>query len=856
MNNDIKCDFCGVMVSEADALEGDGHVCDTKPVARAVRPASTPLFTAAAATATANDKASEVLSGCVSWIAPGSQGVNNWRAGRIVNNDGETVKFVGSCLVKTGDSVRLHGLWEDDAKWGKQFRVSYATAAIGRNYDSIRKLFEADADFKQIGPKRAQYIVDFLRGQNLDLEDVLESEDLLEAMASEAKLPAQAIEHLVKSWAEKREENIAKAEMISLGVPATKLEPVWRAFGRFAVDTIRDNPYVLTEMIDGFGLAEADKIAKALKLSDSDPRRIVCGVMNTMRREVVGNGHTWITRRKLSAETVRVLQIGRAGDHKKAADTLEDLLSKGRLKTMDLPGIDGELVCDPELHEHEKKFRATFSAAAKDKANPYFSATPPPLPQAQAQRVVDYDDGHSYVPAAPGAPVVDVLKKQFGPLDTGWVERVSGSMSRPERKFSPSQKQIDAVDAFAKWQFIALTGAAGTGKTACTTMMLKICEERNLHVALAAPTGKAAMRLNEMILKAQIASRPTAATIHKLLGYQGERWTYNEKCKLPVDVLFIDECSMIDIVLMSRLIDALPSTASVVFIGDHNQLPPVGAGAVFRDMIESELCHVVRLETVFRQAGALRRNAAEVLRGVMTPSTTDDGVETWRVEDEHKDPQGAHDAIVAHYRARLTEMGERGLLELQVLSPMYDGVVGITELNKSLRPVAHEILYGETVDPERTTCVGDKVIQTKNDYQVGIMNGDQGVVRSTNGFWNATMGRNEAGWVIEIMRGDQRDEIGVPLGRTSGFMLAYAISVHRFQGSEAEHVIGAMHSTHDHMLNRPLIYTTSTRASKTLTLVGDRKGLYDGAKKDNTAHRRTLTAPKWLVDRLAKDPAA
>lgn len=853
MSHDIKCDFCGAMVSEEETLQGDGHVCDKKPVVRtAVRPVSMPLFAAA------NDKAGEVVSGCISWIAPGSQAVNNWRAGRLVDADGETVKFVGSCMVKTGDSVRLHGLWEDDAKWGRQFRVSYATAAIGRNYESIRKLFEADADFKQIGPKRAQYIVDFLRRNNLDLEDVLESEDLLERLASEAKLPPQAIEHLVKSWSEKREENIAKAEMISLGVPSTKLEPVWKAFGRFAVDTIRDNPYVLTETIDGFGLAEADKIAKALKLSDSDPRRIVCGVMNTMRREVVGNGHTWITRRKLSAETVRVLQIGRAGDHKKAADTLEDLLSKGRLKTTGLPGIDGEIVCDPELHGHEQKFTATFSAAAKDRANPYFSTTPPPIPVTHKPRVIDHEDGYDgYVPA-PSAfgVVVEAPKKQFGPLDPNWVERVAGSMSRPEKKFSPSQKQIDAVEAFAKWQFIALTGAAGTGKTACTTMMLKVCEERNLHVALAAPTGKAAMRLNEMILKAQIASKPTAATIHKLLGYQGERWTYNERCKLPVDVLFIDECSMIDIVLMSRLIDALPHTAAVVFIGDHNQLPPVGAGAVFRDMIESELCHVVKLETVFRQAGALRRNAADVLRGVMTPTTTDDGVETWRVEDDHKDPQAAHNAIVAHYRARLTELGERGLLELQVLSPMYDGVVGITELNKSLRPIAHEVLYGETIDPERTTCVGDKVIQTKNDYQVGIMNGDQGVVRSTNGFWNATMGRNEAGWVVEIMRGDQRDEIGVPINRTSGFMLAYAISVHRFQGSEAEHVIGAMHSTHKHMLNRPLIYTTSTRASKTLTLVGDRDGLYDGAKRDNTAHRRTLTAPKWLVDRLAKDPAA
>lgn len=776
---------------------------------KAVRPLSSSLFSSA--------KTKDVVSGSVTWIAPGSQGVNNWKAGRLVDGDGETVKFVGSCMVKVGDAVRLHGEWEDNEQWGRQFRVAYASAAIGRNYDAIRRLLETDDSFREIGPRRALYITDFLKDRRLDLEDVLESDELLSELAFAAKLPSEAVTHLVSSWSEKREENITKAELIGLGVPTNKLEVVWNAYRLMAVETVRNNPYVLTETIDGFSLADADKVAKALHISESDPRRITCGIMSTMRG-IVGDGHTWVTRHKLGAETVRVLNIGRSGDHQRAKDAVAGLLEGGRLKSLELQGVDSEIVCQPDLLNHEQKFVVAFGPHAKDEANKWFASKPLTKDEIQAA-----------------------------------AKHVNSAWGKP---FEPSPKQIEAVEAFAAHRFMALTGAAGTGKSATVTMILKVCEDRELNVALAAPTGKAAMRLNELANRAKLTAAPTAMTIHKTLGYQGERWLYHEKNKLPVDVLIVDEFSMVDLPLMSRLLDALMPSTAVVLVGDHNQLPPVGPGAAFRDVIEGELCRVVRLDVVFRQAGALRRNAAEVLRGVMTPTTLDGEVETWRVEDWHKDPQQAHDAIAARYRGLLEQLGERGLFEVQVLSPMYKGAVGIDMLNKTLRAIAHEILYSEHVDPDRAITVGDKVIQTKNDYQIGVMNGDQGIVKSTRGYRNDESGRNEAGWVVEIQRGDQTEEVNVPLNRTSGFMLAYAISVHRFQGSESEHVIGAVHSEHKHMLTRPLIYTTSTRASKTLTLVGDRDGLYEGAKRADSAHRRTLTAPRWLIDRIRQDRSA
>lgn len=781
----------------------------------AVRPMSMPLFSG-------DEKRLETVSGHIMSINSGSKHIANWRSGFIVIGIGDTIKFAGNCSVNAGDSVRLHGVWEDDPRYGRQFRVSYATAAIGRNYDAIQTLFEKDESFRHIGPKRSRYIVDYLCARNMDLEDVLESDNLLDELRREAKLPDSAVEHLVSAWARKREENVTKAELISLGAPIWSLEPIWRAFRGMAVTTIKENPYVLTDAIDGFGISDADKIAKVLGIHESDPRRISCGITFAMKKSVIREGHTWITRRKLVDEAIRLLNIGRSGDWRKAREELASILESGRLTTASVPGIEEEVVCDPDLFAAEQKFARMFSQASKELPNPHFTG---------------------------------------GPLDPQLVLRLTNGND-------PSDKQIEAVRSFTERKYTALTGAAGTGKTFTVTMILRLCQEHGLRVALAAPTGKAAMRLHEMMLKEGLAGMipmPTgnetpntmlAMTIHRMLGYQGDRWTYNETKKLPVDVLIVDEMSMTDISLMGRIIDALPTTTAVVMVGDHNQLPSVGPGAIFRDVIDGEMCRVVRLETVFRQAGALRSNAADVLRGVVRPTTVDNGVETWRVEDKHKEAASAHEAIVSLYRSLLNKYGEQGLFDVQVLSPMYDGAVGIDALNSSLRMIAHEVLYNSSIDPESSKTVGDKVIQTKNDYTIGIMNGDQGIIRSTSGvFINQETGRREPGFVIELMR-ETREEVNVPYSRAGSFMLAFAISVHRYQGSESDHIIGAAHSQHKRMLNRPLIYTTSTRASKTLTLIGDREGIHGGAKENGTGHRKTLTAPPWLIDKLRLDRSA
>lgn len=760
-----------------------------------------------------NNSGQESIRGTVTYVAQGSVGIEGWRAGRIRTKE-DIVKFVGNCQLAVGDPARLFGLWEDDPKWGRQFRVSYAMPAMGRDYEAIRKIIELDPRFREIGPQRSRYIIEFLERRDVDLEEALEDLVMKEELRHEARLPQEALEHLAKEWAERREEYLTKAELISLGVKPKFVEVIWRCYpGTLGIDAVRQNPYDLTTTIDGFSLKDADEIAiEQLKLSKTDTRRLECGVSKALDT-VTRDGHTWVTKKKLRSGVLSELELGGFGDHKKIADCVDAMIERQVLSRAEIPVI-GEVFCPDWLIDHEMRFCRTFSEESKSTPNHWFLSNP---------------------------------------LDAEWASRLA-----PDSR-TPSDEQKSVVEAFTKSRFTAVTGPAGSGKTYAITLTIRVCQERGLNILLCAPTGKAAKRIDEMISRPGALLKPITApqTIHKMLGYQGKKWERNAQNPLVCDVVIADEASMIDIPLMYRLLDALPPKAALVLVGDHNQLASVGPGAILRDIIEGEMCAVTRLGHVFRNAGPLRANAFDILRGFMRPTTIDPdtGVQSWTVDWNHKNALSAHNAIVALYRQRIAELGEERWMELQVLSPQYKGDVGIDALNASLRRVVHATLYGSPL-PDDDDCkprVGDRVIQTKNDYKTGLMNGDQGVIVSDAPFVDDT-GRSVPGWTLEIPRGETRDRVNVPRDKISGFRLAYAISVHRFQGSEAEHVIGAVHSDH-RSLNRKLIYTMATRASKTLTLVGDRPGMTEGVRRDENSYRRTLSAPSKLLEQIKKkDP--
>lgn len=730
-----------------------------------------------------------------------------WSAGKIWTTEDGPVSFIGSITVKEGDHVKLVGKWEDGGpKFGMQFRAVFSTPAM--DSAALQKVIERDERFRSIGPVRSKKITEYLDRKNLDLGEVLRDEQLIQEMRTAASLTREGIESLRQFWIPLEEEHTVKASLISLGVPPKVIEKVWSVYGSSAISILKNNPYDMVESVNGFTLVVADEIAlKKMGILPTDARRIRCGISRALDA-IRDDGHTWITLDKLmnaaaSSKVLNVLSL----DGRRAVKREMDLLIKdGYYPTKVIP-VFGEVICPQDLLSAEEVILKHFSVENKNLSN------------------------------------YNVVSR----LRDGWFDDVVKSMRSTDGvSRTPSDEQRAAVEAFVNHKCMVITGPAGSGKTFVISMIVSLCRMLKLQVAMAAPTGKAAKRMIEMIMKngVDVKGIQDPKTIHLMLGYNGTTFSGAE---INTDVLIIDESSMVDVSLMANVLRVLKSSTSLVMVGDHNQLPSVGPGAVLRDLVEGELVHVSRLGTVFRNAGPIRTNAAEIIsRGIMRPTTIDasSGEATWELHDRLGVPKDAGAALVKRYRELLSKLGEPGLFDIQVLGAEYDpDQIGITALNQQLRIVAHEVLYGgiDHHDPENfeRPTVGDKVMQTRNNYKIGVMNGDQGVIVATQFFDD--QGNVTPGWVLKVQTGSgQTGTINVPKSMTMDFVLSYAISTHRFQGSEAPYILCMLHGN-QRSLNRTLVYTMSTRASKKVFFVGDYRGVHDSVRKANEKWRRTLT---------------
>jgi len=397
-------------------------------------------------------------------------------------------------------------------------------------------------------------------------------------------------------------------------------------------------------------------------------------------------------------------------------------------------------------------------------------------------------------------------------------------------------EQEAAVKLICEGGVGVITGAAGTGKTTVMHEATRRLHARAVSFELCAPTGKAARRLME-------ATGYPARTIHRMLGYRpGAGFQYNEYQELPTKVVATDEASMIDCWLARSLLDAVnPAVTSIFFMGDVNQLPPVGPGAFFRDLIESAVVPVVRLQTVRRamQQSWVYRNAPKILLG--GPMELDDIEDFSFYELENTDP--THIAPAVHRAVADLQAGGIDLDDIQVLSPMNDRPGGTTELNKFLqdrlnpRPPKEDAFQVY----EHTMRINDRVIQTKNNYDLGVFNGEVGKVAAINlvrpkfgaGLW---MGPKI---VISFPDTPEDKLVAYTPNEATQLRPAYATSIHRFQGSEVAAAVVVCHPTHSFMLTRQLLYTAITRAKKRVCIVGTNKGIEQALRTTRDAGRRT-----------------
>jgi exodeoxyribonuclease V alpha subunit len=679
--------------------------------------------------------------------------------------------------VAPGESLRMTGEWVEHPKFGRQFKADSCEHLLPASINGIRRFLGSGA-VKGIGEKTADRMISRFGSQILDIMDS-DPEQLLEV---EGIGPAK-LKTIVSSWQEKREVRGLMLFLQTHGVATTFAHRIFRHYGVNAVQRLRANPYDLAYDIHGIGFRTADEVALKLGFAEDAPQRLEAGVEYCLRQAADGAGHMFLPRSTLAEESAKLLGCH---DLELIEEQIEALAERKRLLIEPLP----------EKGVAEAVFLTYFYRTEREIAS-------------RLQGLLDH---------------VSRLDPQ----------KISKAVEREEQRQSLtlSEEQRAAVESACGHKVSIITGGPGTGKTTITRVVVRALKALGLKISLAAPTGRAAKRLAE-------ATGFTATTLHRLLRYQpATGFEFNEEKKLSADVMVVDEVSMLDCGLCLSLLRALPLTCRLVFVGDENQLPSVGAGNVLGDMIESGVIPAVRLTHIYRQAresmivvNAHRINEGEFPLG--SPEAPPKADFFWVEKENLIELQSLVLRMVCE---RIPEAyGLDPMTDVQVLTPMHKGEVGTVVLNRLLQerlnPDGRELVRGQ-----RAYRVGDRILQLRNNYDKEVFNGDLGRILAID-TEDETLHAEFDGRDVEYGF-DELDEIG----------LAYAISVHKSQGSEYPAVVMPVVSQHYMLLQRNLIYTGLTRARKLAVLMGSRRAMHMGLGNERGRQRHTS-----LAVRLAKE---
>ncbi len=685
---------------------------------------------------------------------------NGYGVVRIDLDDGQTITAVG-CLpyIAPGEMISAEGAWMTHAQHGKQFKIEQCSRTLPTSAPEIYE-YLAGGTVRGIGPATAALIVDKFGDRALDVLE-MHPEQLAEIKGISSSKAKDICAGFKKQAGVRRLTEF----LCSYGIQPIFALRMFRFYGNSAIEVVHENPYILSSSHIGASFAEADSLALSLGI-DGDSMNRVCAAVTFELIHNSGNGHCFIPRGKLTAATAQLI-----GVTPELADEAVDKLCE-----------TGEVVCDKIAGLEACYLANLFEAETYT-----------------AERIKSMSKR-----AGSTAHAVDKLIAR--------LEKANGI------EYAPMQR--DAIALAANSNILVITGGPGTGKTTILKAVLALYDELELETYLAAPTGRAAKRMSELC-------GVEASTIHRMLGAKmsedGEAVVFakNEEDKLACDALIIDECSMVDITLMHAILKALKPNCRVLLVGDADQLPSVGPGNVFSDIIKSGTVPTVRLTEIFRQKADSRivRNAHMINRGEH-PDFNENSGDFFRL----RRLQGGScvETIVELCRRRLPENMKIPQNQIQVLSPSRKGETGTTNLNRrlqeALNPPAEnkkEKFFGETVF--RT---GDRVIQIKNNYDI-IWKGKNG--QSGTGIYNGDIGViSEIDTASESVTVDYEDKLAYygfdMLGELEH---AWALTVHKSQGSEYTAVILALNSGVQMLLTRGVLYTAVTRAKQLLIMVGD-----------------------------------
>ncbi|AKJ64158.1 ATP-dependent RecD-like DNA helicase [Kiritimatiella glycovorans] len=687
----------------------------------------------------------------------------------------DLVAVVGTAsAVNPGEWLSAEGEWVRDPKFGRQFKAREIRTAAPDTLEGIERYLGSGL-IKGIGPEYASRLVKVF---GRDVFDVIENASArLERVEGIGTVRRKRIKD---AWEEQKVVREIMTFLFSHGVGTSRAYRIYKTYGDRAIETLQRDPYCLARDIRGIGFRTADLIGERLGVKKDSMLRARAGVEYVLS-EWTGQGHCACPVEQLVADAERILEI----DDDRIRRAIDEGISNERL--MREPGpLDSDLIFLPPLYHAERHIARRFRA---------LMSTGHPMPPIDVAKAIE------------------------------WVEK--------KLKLTLSDSQREALGITASSAVSVLTGGPGVGKTTLVRALVRIFTAKRLRVVLCAPTGRAAKRLSE-------SGGLEARTLHRLMEFDpgSGRFRHGRDAPLEGDVFIVDESSMLDAVLAAQFTDALPDRAAVIWVGDKDQLPSVGPGSFLRDVIRSNVIPVAGLTTVFRQAAqsGIVTNAHRINEGAAPdfPGDSGDG-DCFFIQAE--EPEKGADLIRKLVRESVPRRFRLDpVRDIQVLAPMMRGELGVRHLNDVLQSALNP--KGEEVERFGTVFrVGDRVMQTENDYDKNVFNGDIGWIRSIDA--------EERELTVEF---DGR-RVKYEWQELDELQLSYAVTIHKSQGSEYPCVIIPVHTQHYVMLQRNLIYTALTRARTLAIFVGTRKALGIAVKRAEARERITMLRQR-LQDEL------
>jgi len=746
----------------------------------------------------------------------------DWTAGILQCREGDPLanqcRFRMNGKVELQDQITASGNWVSDPKWGMQFAIEsiqYPTPDLSS--DGLAEYLSREKDFKKIGPVKAQIIADTF-GDNFD--DILRNNP--ERIASAAKINIEDVLLIQEKWCERSDINAISVWLAGFGVTPGQIKKIAKKYGNMAKSIIEANPYCLSETIDGIGFLTNDQIALKMGIDPNCSARLRAGIQYIINDLHEQGGHTYVPLGSLVREAIKKLYLESLDSAERLHTEIEYLVTAGDL---------AEVVLS----------EGNFIGAAWLQAKELY--------------------------------ILERLQDTSPPSEASWI--FDWKPGDPE---TLTGEQKHAVLNSVKHKISVITGGAGTGKSYTIKSIIEALRANDKVIAICTPTGKAARRLQSDGIPAQ--------TIHRTLEYNPFKggFSYTKDEPLPVDVVIVDEVSMCSVPLLWDLFQAITQTSRIILVGDHNQLPPIGPGNTLKDICDYSIVPITYLTKCHRNAGKLKQNCSATLKGTLPKETIDvdpeilpeayknlneytpqwSVIQTW---DDYAETMGLLHLL---YESQLQEWGFDPLMDVQVISPQRPGPLGVDRINIELQRIT-QFKRGIMVEPPEGKAkpkflIGDKVMQIRNNYGFphGLMNGTQGVILSEITVdekcglryecpqdplyrcTNCNHCKNQDSIVSHLLINfDDRDEplcINMNNGELDDITLAYAVTVHKVQGSQYPCTIVICSKAHTYMLSRNLIYTAVTRSQISCIVLGDKLGMQRAVSTLKDMSRNTWTA--------------